>query len=92
MSDAPQIIRNRLYIDEDTPVSFTSDEIARFIHDADNDIPTLEQLTNVTGGTVNSSDGVYTFTPDKNYYGQASFDYSAKDNDGFESAINRFWA
>ncbi len=82
VNDAPQILNNRLSIDEDMVVRFTEDEIGGFLFDADNDTPSLSSITNVIGGTITVSGGIYNFTPIGNYYGNASFDYAATDSAG----------
>lgn len=82
VNDAPVITGNRLVLDEDTPITFTTDEIEGFIYDADNEAVMLTSVSNVVGGTVNRTGNLYTFVPDSDYYGKASFDYKAIDSAG----------
>ncbi len=82
VNDAPVMTGNRLVLDEDTPITFTADEIEGFIYDADNEAVMLTSVSNVVGGTVNRAGNLYTFVPDSDYYGKASFDYKAIDSAG----------
>lgn len=82
INDLPVITGNRLRIDEDETVAFTPEEIAQFLFDADGDLYSLDLVANVTGGRMEVKNGVYTFIPDADYYGEASFDYSAVSDSG----------
>jgi hypothetical protein len=52
--------------------------------DVDGDLLHLDMVTAVTGGRMELSDGVYTFIPDQDFYGEASFTYLASNNQGEE--------
>lgn len=79
--DAPVVLtETHKPISEDEVLAFTPDEIAKFVYDPDGDELHLEQISNITGGTISLIDGVYIFTPDDDFSGTASFDYQANDN------------
>lgn len=65
---------------EDTPLTFTPEEIATFVSDPDGDRLHFDVVTNVQGGRFVTSQGSCTFIPDENYSGPASFDYVVNDN------------
>jgi hypothetical protein len=65
---------------EDTPLTFTPEEIAAFVHDPDGDRLYFDLVDNVQGGRFVTSGGYYTFIPVENYFGPASFDYVVTDN------------
>mgnify|MGYP000951255856 FL=1 len=65
---------------EDNPLAFTAEEIATFVHDPDGDQLRLEAVDNVRGGSFVASAGHFTFIPDENFSGIASFDYVVSDN------------
>ncbi|MFA6719773.1 MAG: Ig-like domain-containing protein, partial [Prevotella sp.] len=67
-------------IAEDEVLSFTPEEIATFVYDPDGDNLHLEFITNLTGGTISFAGGTWSFTPDADFSGSASFDYQANDN------------
>ncbi len=85
-NDVPVITGNRLYLNEDEQLRFTSEEIAKFLYDADGELFQLDMVTDVEGGKVELKDGLYTFIPDKNSYGEASLDYLAVNESGEEVA------
>ncbi|WP_163339145.1 tandem-95 repeat protein [Desulfopila sp. IMCC35008] len=84
VNDVPVITGNRLHLDEDESLAFTADEIAKFISDADGELFKLDMVANVEGGRIEVKNGVYTFIPDEDYYGEASFDYTASNESGEE--------
>lgn len=84
VSDEPEVIGNRLYIDEDQALAFTAAEIARFIHDPDGDLFHLDMVSDVVGGRIEESGGIYTFIPDQDFYGEASLAYLASYSRGDE--------
>ncbi|BCL62393.1 hypothetical protein DGMP_30860 [Desulfomarina profundi] len=80
VDDPAEITADLLHIPEDQPITFTVDEMAKFIHDPDPDPLRLATVSNVTGGRMEQSNGLYTFIPDHNFYGEASFDYAAENS------------
>ena len=79
--DSPQVSSTTYTgANEDEAITFTPDEIARFVTDPDGDQLHLDFVTNVEGGRVEVENGLYTFIPDPDYAGSASFDYQANDN------------
>ncbi|MBU1566179.1 MAG: tandem-95 repeat protein [Proteobacteria bacterium] len=88
VNDVPQIIGNRVHILEDQALSFTLEEVAKFITDADGDLLHLDMVKEVTGGRMELNGGIYTFIPDADFYGEASFAYLAKNSQGEEVSGN----
>jgi hypothetical protein len=84
VDDVPEIIGNHLHLREDQVFTFTEGEMAKFIHDPDPHPLRLAGVSNVTGGRMEYGNGLYTFTPDQNFYGRASFDYVARNGLGEE--------
>ncbi len=84
VNDVPEMIGNRLHLLEDQTVSFTTEEVAKFLVDGDGDLLHLDMVSNVEGGRMELNGGIYTFIPDQNFYGEASFDYLAKNSGGEE--------
>ncbi len=70
--------RERIW--EDETLTFTPEEIAKFVYDADGDALHLDIISNVSGGTIVTENGYYSFKPDTDFFGRASFDYRANDN------------
>ncbi|MDK9706920.1 MAG: tandem-95 repeat protein [Desulforhopalus sp.] len=84
VADEAEVIGDRLYIDEDQALAFTSSEIARFIQDPDGDLFHLDMVSDVVGGRIEESGGIYTFIPDQDFYGEASLAYLASNSRGDE--------
>lgn len=82
VNDEPVITGNRIHLQEDESLAFTSEEISKFLYDADGELYNLDMVANVEGGRLELAGGVYTFIPDADYYGEASFDYIAKNGSG----------
>jgi CshA-type fibril repeat protein len=79
--EVPLVIAGtRAPILEDEILTFTPEEIAGFIYDADGDVLHLDFITNIVGGEIVTANGYYSFVPDHNFSGHASFDYRANDN------------
>ena len=80
--DPPEITGNRLFIREDDILAFTGEELAKFLSDGDGDLFRMDMVANVEGGRVEIRNGIYTFIPDQDYYGEASLDYIASNTSG----------
>lgn len=82
VNDEPEILADRLHLQEDQAITFDQAEIAKFLYDADGDPLRLDQLTNITGGRLEQQGGVFSFIPDADFYGEAGFDYLASNGAG----------
>jgi hypothetical protein len=81
-NDAPESIAQQITLLEDQPLVLDESGLSRFLHDADADPLHISSLTNIQGGTISEQNGISTFTPDANYHGPASFDYTVDDGQG----------
>ena len=72
---------------EDTPITIALSDLLANDSDADGDILQIDAFGGETNGTVQSNgDGTYTFTPDANFSGVASFEYIVNDgNNGLDT-------
>ena len=74
--------------DEDTPITISASEL--FANDVNDDIEKsliISQISNSTNGiAVVDADGNVRFTPDANFKGMASFDYTVTDGTDSETA------
>ncbi|WP_157509057.1 retention module-containing protein, partial [Ferrimonas futtsuensis] len=84
VNDAPVAGDDTLRAVEDTPLTFgVSDIVNPNDTDLDGDSLVITGVANATNGTVTlNADGTITFTPDANFNGQASFDYTISDGNG----------
>ncbi|MCD8554613.1 VCBS domain-containing protein [Seleniivibrio sp.] len=79
-NDAPVVSDISYSGTEDTSITITAEELLAQATDVDGDDLSIVEITNVTGGTiVDNGDGTYTFTPDKDFNGQATFEFSVTD-------------
>jgi VCBS repeat-containing protein len=67
---------------EDTALTIKASQLLGNDSDIDGDTLTLTSVQNATHGTAVLSNGVVTFTPDANYNGEATFQYSISDGKG----------
>ncbi|EKD34985.1 MAG: hypothetical protein ACD_75C02101G0001, partial [uncultured bacterium] len=86
VNDVPVILADRLHLREDQAITFDQTETAKFLFDGDGDLLHLDLIENVTGGRLSQVGGIYTFIPDTDFYGEASFDYLAINSLGEELA------
>ena len=82
VDDAPEILFDQAFLQEDEKWELNAATLASFIRDADGDPLSIEQITEVQGGVFSQNNGVYTFIPDADYYGAASFTYVVTDGVG----------
>ena len=67
---------------EDTPLTLTLPMLTGNDEDVDLDALSVTQVNNAAGGTATLANGMITFTPDADYAGPASFDYTIADGNG----------
>ncbi|WP_417348369.1 retention module-containing protein, partial [Ferrimonas sp.] len=84
VNDAPDAQDDTLNAVEDTPLTLgVSDIVSPNDTDVDGDSLVITGVANATNGTVTlNADGTITFTPDANFNGQASFEYTISDGNG----------
>lgn len=83
VNDAPMAVSRSLSAAEDTAKTFVAVELLAGASDVDGDVPTLSGVGNAVGGSATlNGDGTVTFTPDMNFSGTASFDYTISDGHG----------
>jgi hypothetical protein len=82
-NDAPSAAADTVVASEDTATDVTSDVLANDT-DVDGDTPVVTGVSNATGGTVDLTGGVVTFTPEANLCGDGAgaFDYDIGDGNG----------
>eukprot|EP00004_Rigifila_ramosa_P026129 TRINITY_DN7_c0_g1_i7.p1 TRINITY_DN7_c0_g1~~TRINITY_DN7_c0_g1_i7.p1 ORF type:complete len:1217 (+),score=296.93 TRINITY_DN7_c0_g1_i7:34-3651(+) len=85
VNDAPVAVGGSLAAVEDTP---SGDTLATLVSDVDSSSFTYQITTNATRGSVvlNPATGVYTYTPNANFFGSDSFGFRASDGLLFSSA------
>ena len=81
VNDAPVAVNDFNFMTpEDTPITIAFSDLLANDSDADGDTLQINAFVGVTNGTVQSNgDQTYTFTPDANFSGVASFDYIVND-------------
>ena len=83
VNDAPVAEDDTGSTQEDVPVTFTAAELLANDSDIDEDTLTITGVGPSTNGTaVLNGDGSVTFTPDLDFTGTASFDYTVEDGNG----------
>jgi len=84
VNDAPVAIDDSVSTDEDTAIVLgVSDIVTPNDTDLDGDTLVISAVSNPSNGSVVlNSDGTVTFTPDANFNGTATFDYTISDGDG----------
>lgn len=83
LNDAPIAQNdNGFATDEDTPLEIATAALVANDGDVDVDALTVVSVASAIGGTVTLVNGQIQFTPDANFYGDASFSYSVSDPDG----------
>ncbi|MEJ5992497.1 Ig-like domain-containing protein, partial [Ramlibacter sp. PS3R-8] len=83
VQDAPTANPNAFSTAEDTPVTMTVASLLANDTDPDaGDTLVVAGVANPVGGTVSLAGGTVTFTPDPNFTGTASYDYTISDGNG----------
>ncbi|MBO6949191.1 MAG: tandem-95 repeat protein, partial [Rhodospirillales bacterium] len=68
---------------EDTPITFTAEELLSNDFDLDSDSISIQSFDQPANGTVvDNGDGTFTFTPGENWNGETNFNYTIVDEDG----------
>ncbi|MDO6469992.1 cadherin-like domain-containing protein, partial [Neptunomonas phycophila] len=88
MNDGPDAIDDSFNGEEDVPYTMTANDLLGNDTDPDSDPLTVTEVSNPTNGTVVlNADGTVTFTPDENFNGEATYEYTITDgNGGFDTA------
>ncbi|MDP2524432.1 cadherin-like domain-containing protein, partial [Neptunomonas phycophila] len=88
MNDGPDAIDDSFNGEEDVPYTMTANDLLGNDTDPDSDPLTITEVSNPTNGTVVlNADGTVTFTPDENFNGEATYEYTITDgNGGFDTA------
>lgn len=84
VNDAPRLIAESAATDEDTVLSFDIASLMSNDYDVDNQFSELSftGVSNAKNGTATVVGDKVIFTPDADYFGEASFDYSVSDGVG----------
>ncbi|MEJ5992767.1 Ig-like domain-containing protein, partial [Ramlibacter sp. PS3R-8] len=82
VQDAPTANNDTATTTEDTPVSISLASLAGNDTDPDGDTLTVTAVGNPVGGTVVMVGGNAVFTPDPNFTGAATFEYTVSDGNG----------
>jgi hypothetical protein len=83
LNEAPVADEDTVMVDEDTPTDVTAEILAND-NDANSDTLSVSAVSNATGGTVDLTAGVVTFTPTADLCGdgEGGFDYDISDGNG----------
>ena len=81
-NDAPQQVAATLLLNEDRPLLFDGDTLARFIADRDGEALTLLSLIARDDGSVSHDGALYTYTPQANAHGPGQVEFLASDPSG----------
>lgn len=82
-NDAPLAQNDTAATDRNTPIAIPVTTLLVNDSDVDGDVLTVTTVGNATNGSVTlDQNGNVIFTPTTNFSGQASFDYTASDNNG----------
>ncbi|NNF63953.1 MAG: tandem-95 repeat protein [Acidimicrobiia bacterium] len=83
VNDAPVAGDNQYFTDEDTVLSVPAPGVLGDDTDVDGDALSASLDTDVSHGSLTlNSDGSFEYTPDANYHGNDSFNYTADDGNG----------
>ena len=84
VNDAPVAAGDSVVTDEDTAVTIRAADLLANDTDVDSgDVLTITSVANAANGTVAlDANGDVVFTPDRDFNGQASFDYTVSDGNG----------
>jgi Bacterial Ig domain/Bacterial cadherin-like domain/SdrD B-like domain/Peptidase M10 serralysin C terminal/RTX calcium-binding nonapeptide repeat (4 copies) len=81
VNSAPVANADSVSATEDTQAQYST-ELTGNDTDADLDTLTITAVSNFVNGTASVASGIVTFTPNANFNGQASFDYTISDGNG----------
>ncbi|MQX35527.1 cadherin-like domain-containing protein [Roseospira navarrensis] len=83
VNDGPVAADDAQTATEDTAVTYAAADLLANDTDVDGDALTLTDVSNAVGGTVSlNADGDVVFTPDADFNGEATFDYTVSDGQG----------
>ncbi len=83
VNDAPVAQDDSLSGTEDRTIIFSADDLLANDTDSDGDTLTITSFDQPDHGTItDNGDGTYTFTPDEDWSGDTSFDYTVSDGEG----------
>ena len=82
VNDAPVAVGEQFNLAEDAVLSIPVATLTVNDSDIDGDVVSVAAVGNALHGTAAIVDGQVIFTPDANYFGQASFDYALIDGNG----------
>ena len=79
VNDAPESANDSVTTNEDTPILI---DVLANDSDIDGDNLNIESVGNATNGTLELVNGQILYTPDENYNGEDSFEYTVNDGNG----------
>ena len=82
VNDPPLAVDDTAATDEDTAVTILAADLLANDSDPDNDTLSITSVGSAVNGTVSLSGGDVVFTPDADFAGTASFDYTIGDGNG----------
>jgi Ca2+-binding RTX toxin-like protein len=82
VNDNPQAIDDSAVTNEDTPLPVAPAQLLANDADIDGDSLSVTAVSNAVNGSVELSAGAITFSPDANFNGNASFQYTVSDGSG----------
>jgi hypothetical protein len=82
VNDRPDADPNYFTTNEDTILNFTIENLLSNDSDAENDPLTITNFTQPGAGTLTLDGNMFTFTPNLNYFGVTSFNYTISDGNG----------
>ena len=88
VNDPPTSKDNEFTTQEDIPIKIPALSLTSNDVDIDGDSLVVESVQNPTSGTVNLVDNTVTFTPNENFNGDATFEYTISDgNSGTDTGL-----
>ncbi|PPE66039.1 tandem-95 repeat protein [Caldimonas caldifontis] len=82
VNDAPVAVNDSFTTAEDTAITITPAQLLANDIDVDGDVLSVATIHNITNGSISIVGGNIVFTPNPNYHGPASFDYTISDGQG----------
>jgi Ca2+-binding RTX toxin-like protein len=79
VNDSPVTSISSSTTNEDNSITI---DVLTGVRDVENDLVTLDSVTNGNNGDTQIVNGKITYTPNENYFGSDSFDYTVSDNNG----------
>ena len=88
VNDDPVAEDDTVSTQEDTPLTIAATDLLDNDSDADGDTLTITSVDNAVNGTVELDETEITFTPDADFSGDASFNYTVSDGNGGEDTAS----